>query len=633
MPESLFGDWRHFNIGGCFDRGNAFELMDVPAEDSLSQSIDKAVEHYSSLFWLPSLKRAVFLLALLCIVGIAASTIVLFPSLSVATNALLLGFALFSTDLFVDYAVSTFVLKRDPIYNFRRTVGFSIFCWGFWLFFILVGVASAVLFNSLVWWVRLSLLGFSAVVILRSIVFGATSSSGYERQTLAAFLQPSPCVIILMVFWAEYVPVLQMWPFFVFAPIICLVTGFLFNYSINNVGKHLLGVPSMHFLRAFLLNWVANLNAPFEELLEKMSTEQNIDVSLIKFDSVKPKAAVVVPSVHPGPFKNIGSSLLPSMLKNALEGKSGRVACVPLGLLGHELDLASQQQNQKIINQVVESASFVVSEDKATPFVVASDGVATACCQVFGNTAFLSFTLAPKTTEDLPQELSVFVQREAEKNGLDCCVVVNAHNSINETANMKDVLSSLEKVAKDCLEKIVSLKRMPFEIGAATVFPREFGLHDGMGPGGISAIAVRVRDQKTVYVVIDGNNMISGLREKVLAFLQSMGFDQCEVFTTDTHAVSALILGGRGYHPVGEVMDHEKLLGYIGEAVRAADADLERCMCGCRRMTVPNVKVIGKALVESLSLLMDKAINRSKRVTVPIFALSGFLLIAILMVL
>jgi putative membrane protein len=341
----------------------------------------------------------------------------------------------------------------------------------------------------------------------------------------------------------------------------------------------------------------------------------------------------VVPSVHPGPFKNIGSSLLPSLLKKALEEKSGRVACVPLGLLGHELDLASQKQNKKIIDGVVESTSFVASEDKATPLVMASDGIATACCQVFGNTAFLSFTLAPKTTEDLPQELGLFVQQEAEKHGLDCCVVVNAHNSIDETANMKDVISSLEKVAANCLEKAASLNRLPFEIGAATVFPKEFGLHDGMGPGGISAIVVRVQDQKTVYVVIDGNNMVSGLREKVLSALQSMGFDKGEVFTTDTHAVSALILGGRGYHPVGEAIDHEKLIGYIKEAVRAADANLERCRCGCRRVTVSDVKAIGETLLGSLSLLIDKAAKKAKRVTVPLFGVSGFLLLAILLVL
>ena len=79
-------------------------------------------------------------------------------------------------------------------------------------------------------------------------------------------------------------------------------------------------------------------------------------------------------------------------------------------------------------------------------------------------------------------------------------------------------------------------------VGAATVYPKEFTLKDGMGAGGITATVVQVGKQKTAYVVIDGNNMISGLREKILAALTSVGFDESEVFTTDTHAVSALVV-------------------------------------------------------------------------------------------
>ncbi len=619
---------------GFFIEKLTFEMMDVTTEDSLSQSLDNAVKHYSSLFLLPSLKKAVLLLALLCIGGEALSVAILFPYFDGIVNGLLLGFSLFFMNLVFDYVVSGIVLRRDPIYNFRRTIVLSFFCWAFWLFFIFLGVAFAVLIGDLSWWVKLCLFGFSAVLILRLIVFNSTSPMDYKQYIIAAFLQPFPCVIPFMIFWVkmDYIIVLRVLPFFFFSSAICLITSFSFISLINSVGKQMLGVPSMTLFKAFLLNWVVNLNAPFEELLEKLGEEQDIEVSLIKFDSSKPKAAIIVPSVHPGPFKNIGSSLLPSMLKNAFEREFNGVACVPLGLLGHELDLASQQQNQKIINRVIGLANLRASEEKATPFVKVSDGFATACCQIFGNTALLSFTLAPKTTEDLPQELGLFVRQEAEKHGLACCVVVNAHNSINETANVQAGLASLKKVAANCLEKAASLKRLPFEVGATTVIPKEFGLNDGMGPGGITAVAVRVAELKTAYIVIDGNNMISGLREKILSILYSIGFDEGEVFTTDTHAVSAVILGGRGYHPVGEAMNHEKLISYIKEAAIAAMANLERCRAGCRRVTVPNVKAIGKTLLESLSLITDRALERAKKIVIPIFALSGLLLMWVLMI-
>lgn len=379
-----------------------------------------------------------------------------------------------------------------------------------------------------------------------------------------------------------------------------------------------------------MLNWVAALNAPFEALLEKLGENENIEITLLKFDSYKPKAAIIVPLVHPGPFKNIGSSLLPSLLKRDFEKEFGCDTCVPLGILGHELDLASQVQNQKIITEVIESAKFPASAYKASPFVKVTEGFVTASCQVFGNAFLLSFTLAPKTTEDLPQELGRIVNEEAEKLGLKCSVVVNAHNSINDIVDVEASIDTLRDVASKCLKKAVSMPSYTFEVGASTIFPTEFSLKDGMGSGGITAVVVNVAEQKTAYVVIDGNNMVSGLREEILSALKSAGFHECEVFTTDTHAVSAVVLGRRGYHPVGEVMNHEILIRRITEVANEAASNLESCKAGCLRLVVPRVRVIGEERLASLSMLVDKALRRAKQIVAPIFVSEGLLLILLL---
>jgi putative membrane protein len=154
-----------------------------------------------------------------------------------------------------------------------------------------------------------------------------------------------------------------------------------------------------------------------------------------------------------------------------------------------------------------------------------------------------------------------------------------------------------------------------------------------MGSGGITVTVVKVAEQKTAYVVIDGNNMISGLREKLLSALKSISFDESEVFTTDTHAVNAVVLGRRGYHPIGESMDHEALIGYIKEAASSAVERLETCKVGSLTITVPKVRVIGQSRIHALSTLVDKALQKAKRIVVPIFALEGVLLILLLAVL
>lgn len=606
-------------------------MVNVTTEDSLNHSMNSALKHYSSMFFLPSSRKAVSAIAALCIGAVGLSTFALFLSVERLISSLFFGVSLFAATILFDYITSKIVFRNDSIYVVRRTVALSLYCWILWLFFIILGVIFGTIFN-LWWWVKLCLLGFAAVLTFRAVVFISTSSAGILRRLLASLLQPSLCIAVFVVFWNNLdstIP-LQVLPFLGISPIVGCTSAFLFVFLIDRLGQHMCGVPSMPLFRAFMLNWVAGLNAPFEEFLEKLGEDKDIEVTLLKFDSYKPKAAIIVPLVHPGPFKNIGSSLLPSMLKRQFEKEFSCDTCVPLGLLGHELDLASQVQNQKIINHVIDAAKFTASANKATPFVKVTDGFATASCQVFGKTVFLSFTLAPKTTEDLPQQLGRIVREEAEKHGLDCSIVVNAHNSIDDTVDVAASLETLRKVASKCLQKAVALPSYPFEVGATTVFPKEFGLKDGMGEGGITAVVVKVAEQKTAYVVIDGNNMVSGLREEILSALKTTGFHASEVFTTDTHAVSAVVLGHRGYHPVGEVMNHETLISYIQEAAKTAATRLEHCKAGCLCMVVPKVRVIGKARLESLSMLVDKALQRAKQIVVPIFALEGLILILLL---
>ena len=406
-------------------------------------------------------------------------------------------------------------------------------------------------------------------------------------------------------------------------PFVACISAFVFVHLLDSIGQKTYGVPSISIFKAFMLNWVSALNGPLETYLEKMGGDADVEVSFIKFDSSKPKAAIIVPLVHPGPFKNIGSSLLPSLLKQEFEKEYGCQACVPLGLLGHELDAASQAQNHKIIDQVLASAKFASSIDKATPFVKVSKDFVTASCQIFGKNALLSFTLAPKTTEDLPQELGSIVRKEATKLGLDSTIVVNAHNSLTSSVKIEASIEMLREVALKCLQEAISQKFSSFEVGSATVYPSEFTLKDGMGAGGITATIVKVEAQKTAYIVIDGNNMVSGLREKILSTLSSDGFQESEIFTTDTHAVSAVVVGRRGYHPIGEAIDQELLINHVREIARKAADQIEPCKAGCLQIVVPKVRVIGGECLNFMTVLVDKTIQKAKRIVVPIFGDRG----------
>jgi len=606
-------------------------MANVTNNQSLNQSLESASKHYSSLFSLPTLKRSLLSQAVLCIGLVGSSTLVLFPSISGLAYCFALGFSLLAMTLFSDYGTSHFLLRKDPIFIIRRTVALSMVCWAFWAVFIVIGALLGTLFG--VWlWVKLCLLGFCAVLTLRSVVFFSSSSVSLVRAAAASVVQPVASIIPLLIYWGSIdgaMPI-HILPFLLISPLVSLSFALLFVSLIDQQGQKAYGIRSIELFKAFMQNWVVGLNEPIERHLDQLGKDEDVEVSILGFASSKPKATIIVPTVHPGPFKNIGSSLLPSMLKAKFESEKGGEACVPLGLMGHELDLTSQRENHKVVDKVLASLRLLPLVGGATPFIRVSNNIATANCQVFGKTAFLSFTLAPKTTEDLPQELSRIVREEATKLGYISTVLVNTHNSIVDEPNVEPSLEVLRDAASKALAQSSKLAVGPFSVGAATVYPGEFGLKDGMGQGGITAIVVKVARQKTVYVVIDSNNMVSGLREKILLALADIGFDKSEVFTTDTHAVSAVVLGKRGYHPLGEAIDHALLIEYIKNVASKASEQLEECKAGSLSVTVPQVRVIGKERLHSLSSLVELAFKRAKQIVVPVFGLEGALLVLLL---
>ena len=268
----------------------------MATEESLNHSMNSALKHYSSMFFLPSFQKAVASVAVLCICGVGLSTFALtlqLPSLSLADGflrSLFLGVSVFAAILFSDYLISKIVLLGDAIYVLRRTVALSLFCWGLWMFFIFLGVVFSV-FLGLFWWIKLCLLGFAAVATFRAVVFVATSSVGFLQRLIASLFSPFLCITPFMVFWSfiDIAIPLQFLPFLFISTIAGCSFAFLFVSLVDRLGRRAYGVPSMPLFRAFMLNWVAALNAPFEEFLEKLGETEDIEVGLLLNFGPKPE--------------------------------------------------------------------------------------------------------------------------------------------------------------------------------------------------------------------------------------------------------------------------------------------------------------------------------------------------------
>lgn len=601
----------------------------MSASKSLDKYIDKLVERYSSLFSMPSGRMIILLLLGACLLGGILAILPLLFSVYGLIVGLLFGSAVFFVNVLSDLLIVFAFMKDDPIFNLRHSSGLSLFSSSAWFAVTFLGsILGAILKDSDIW-LKGFLLGFCGALLLRLLVFSSSSSAGQARVFLSSLFQLVPS-LFLMYFLNSIIGFSLRPSIAVFLSVsipVVVLTVSLFILLLNRVGKKTSGIPSVRLFQAFLANWMANLTEPLEALFDNLGSERDIKVSMLAFGSHgKIKAVIVVPSLHPGPFKNVGSSLLPSMIQNALEKKFSCVVSVPHALYGHEFDLSSQLQNQKILNAILKDSEFSHFESNGTQYVHTRKNEANASCQLFGDCAFLALTVAPKTTEDLPEELDFIIGEEAKKRGIPNAVVVNAHNSINGLFDLSNATVSLKEVAIESLAKAFANKRLPLEVGAAKIIPKEFSIEDGMGPGGINVIVVRTSDQTAAYITIDGNNMVSGLREKILSALEKISVNDGEILTTDTHAVTGLILTRRGYHPIGEVIDHTKLIEYIKEATVKALENLEPVQVSWQTIWVPSVKVIGKKQIETLSLIAEETFQRAKKLAVLLFSISGVFL-------
>jgi len=597
--------------------------------NSLDENINKTVKRYSSLFTFPSHITIAILLGALCLLGGILAILPLQPSYNGLALSITFGGIFLSFTLASDFIVSHSSMKKDPIFNLRRCSALSLFSCLIWFGIIFIGSLISALLENPNLWVKIFFLGFCGALMLRLLVFSTTSFADFGRMFFSSLLQPALCTIPVFFMGSiiGYNLDAQLPIFIIVSILIAVLTVLLFTYFLDRVGKRTLRIASSSLFKAFFANWTEGLNAPLESFFEKLGSKQNVRISMLTFKANKRiKAVIVVPALHPGPFKNLGSSLLPSLIQTTLENKLQCVVSVPHGLVGHELDLSSQIQNQRVIESILDFTDSSSNHSKATPFVRTRKNEATASCQIFGDCSLLTLTIAPKSMEDLPKELDSFIVEEAEKRGLSA-LVIDAHNSIEGPFNINESIVSLREASVAGLRKALSYERSPFEVGAATVIPKEFTVKEGIGSGGISVIVTRVGDQKAAYVTIDGNNMISGLRERILSALGEIGIVDGEILTTDTHAVCGVVLTGRGYHPVGEIIDQSKLINYIKQAATNALDNVEPAEASWRTEIIPNVNVIGEKQIETLCLVADKTAKQAKRLAVSLFSAASVLLI------
>lgn len=573
---------------------------------------ERMVGYYSYLFTFPSRLAMVLEIVAICVVGSTGAFLVsssMYWNLDGVIHGLVgLALPLLTSDLLV-----LPLFRGEVLLNPRR---FTILTYASSIIYLSTMIPSTAI-GEATGHPEFHFMGIlfaaGASALLRHLVIRVFSVASAWRNFLAAFLQPVLVFYVTTYFFGVDSSSLVKG---VTALAILVASVELLLWEMRRWEGGETGIDLIPLFRAFISAWTEDLNGPLEEQITRMGEVMDLDVDSIAFtaETGEPAAAFLAPYIHPGPFRNVGSSGLPVALVNRIAEEHGCEALVAHGVSTHERDLTRSEDSIRVSEAVSSNLFSGGGSPSASPFVWAEKEGARASCQLFGDVAVVTLSLSPKSYDDLPCELHERIADSARGIGL-AAVVVDSHNSIQFDRGLEDYdPQNLHQAAKAALERAGATSKQPFAVGAARVVPDEWGLDQGMGPCGIAALAVRLENgQTSCYLVVDGNNMVSGLREKVVEAVRAVGVDEAEVVTSDVHLVNAIGKTAGGYHPFGERMDHERLTEYAVEAVGNAISRLERSSAHHALTEIPGLTVLGSKGLSALSLVLESGFDLFKK--------------------
>ena len=388
---------------------------------------------------------------------------------------------------------------------------------------------------------------------------------------------------------------------FVLLAVICAfyaLAVWVFLVVIDQPWRSSLGVSALDFLRGFI-GHIAEGSDELEAFFEDIGEEALVPVTVlsVRRSDGDEKARFVLPMIHPGPMGEIGGGNLPKRVADDADG----LAFPPHATAGHDFNLVTEKEVDTILETAATAHDRIEYTDAATAGHRLTEGEATLTGHSFGDDAFVVTTYAPGFADDVAYAVGLSAMSEARSGGLDDVLLVDAHNS-NDGLEGED-LGHVVPGSQRSFDMIYGAGRLGDILSDAETGTLRCGVawdetpwgpEDGIGPLGIRVCVFEVGGQTTAYVLIDGNNMEPGLRDRIVEAVD--GVDLVEVMTSDTHIVNTV----EAENQVGQALPPQELFAIVDNLVDRAVADLEPVEAGMASETA-EVTVFGNDRTETLA--------------------------------
>jgi len=448
-------------------------------------------------------------------------------------------------------------------------------------------------------------LAFSSTAFLRTLVYYVFMRRRPKLSILTALNYNIIYAIILPFIGKHYVI-----PFIVSTVIYTLMAFLILKISTTQFIKEFEEDP-LWFLSSFI-NYLSketeenlhHLNRFFESIYEKRITPVS---TLIFWKDGKAKAIFVFPYIHPGPFGNVGGSNITKKLRD-LTGMSNLLVFHTTST--HDNNVANDDI-KKIADVIKRALNPKKKYKKMSDIHRFKIDCFEVIAQIFGRYAFVSLLPTVNIFDDVDLE-SGLILRNMLSNIYEDSAIVDAHNNFDETATP---LRLKNEDIKDIFENVKDLEvDAPIKIG----YSQKILKGASIGPDGIKVVVFEYKNKKIGYILVDGNNIKKGFRNKVIASVRGL-LDDVEIFSTDNHIVNYDILD---LNPFGSKDPWEDLIKNIRNAIKDAINDIEKVEVSMYTEDV-EFKMAKKEQLKMMSDITKDALRKVK-ISIPLLILGGF---------
>lgn len=454
----------------------------------------------------------------------------------------------------VGFFLDLILLRGTPTNKISKVIHVAAFSSSFWLVTILLGLLTNSIFGKNSDFVTYCLAGMFIASGLRYGIFVSVFGSRMLRSILIAFVLP-------VVFFTSILP--YSYSFILQEHLSVLIMGSTI-FTIGVVWSILAdraGYPNLKstfsVLQAFLSAWTENKQEKMEEIFESRSSVDEIRTRMMKFEREGDKQVfVVLPDIHPGPFNPIGGSNLPQKLFNFFENN----AIVLHSISDHSKNLPTTAEVNKYLDSLKNSVLKNSGNECTLPLITKSNDFTLTC--IGFKTSVLMIISKDSGMEDLPYSIIEKIEQFAKELGFSDIMIVDAHNALGNKISYEEE-TALTALALTSLEKLEGKQYYTYEIGYSNSLTSAFRIIE-LGGAGIGVLNLLINTEDHLIGWSDSNNLVNGLRIRILRELNKAGINMLEICSSDTHSSSGKRTR-QGYYALGNVTNDKDIIRAFSE--------------------------------------------------------------------